>query len=187
MSVLNAFVDEIENRKVKELSILDSTLSDKRENTEITLKERLSEIKEKYENESRIRSQREFARISESARLQAKKIIFDTINTNMDSTIQLIKDELKGYSKKSEYKKILERMIQYSKKELGDKIIVNCREVDAEFVQNKGVTLGPFISTLGGIIASDIDNVREVDLTFEELLNSHEDEVKNLLLEKMVK
>jgi len=187
MSVLNAFLDEIENRKSKELSILDSTLSNKKSTIEGALKERLEEIREKYDTESKIRSQREFARISESARLHAKKIIFDAINTNMDSTFGLIKEELKNYTQKSDYKKVLEQMIQYSKKELGTDIIVNCRESDAEFLKSKGVSLGSFISTLGGIIASDSNKVKEIDLTFEELLNSHEDEIKNLLLEKMVR
>lgn len=187
MSVLNAFLDEIENRKSKELSILDSTLSNKKANIERTLKERLDEIKEKYATEAKIRSQREFARISESARLHAKKIIFDAINTNMDSTFGLIKEELRNYTKKAEYKKVLDKMIQYSKKELGNDIIVNCRETDTEFLKSKDIPLGHFISTLGGIIASDGNNVKEIDLTFEELLNSHEDEIKNLLLEKMVK
>ena len=49
------------------------------------------------------------------------------------------------------------------------------------------VTVGSSISTMGGIFAVDKSQSREIDLTFEELLENHEDEIKNFLYEKMIK
>jgi vacuolar-type H+-ATPase subunit E/Vma4 len=49
------------------------------------------------------------------------------------------------------------------------------------------IIFGPSIQTIGGVRAEDKNRTRELDLTFEELLRSHEDEVKNILLERMIK
>ena len=47
-----------------------------------------------------------------------------------------------------------------------------------------GITIDSTIKTLGGIIAENNDGTKEIDLTFEELLRTHEDEVKGFLTEK---
>src|SRR6187200_2568213 len=100
MSALNTFEEEIQDRKRKELAILNSLLDEK--------KERLTEIKEKYDSESDNKAKREFARITESARLDAKKILFDAINSTMSTALDSIKVELKNDTKKADYKKRLE-------------------------------------------------------------------------------
>jgi V/A-type H+-transporting ATPase subunit E len=48
------------------------------------------------------------------------------------------------------------------------------------------VPVGSSINTLGGIIAEDNEGKKELDLTFEELLRTSEDNVKGFLLEKMM-
>ncbi|GFN41592.1 MAG: V-type ATP synthase subunit E, partial [Marine Group I thaumarchaeote] len=48
------------------------------------------------------------------------------------------------------------------------------------------ITVGSPIQTLGGIIAENNDGTKELDLTFEELLRTHEDEIKNTILEKIM-
>jgi vacuolar-type H+-ATPase subunit E/Vma4 len=45
----------------------------------------------------------------------------------------------------------------------------------------------PPINTLGGIISEDKQGTRELDLTFEELLRTKEDDVKGFLLERLMK
>ena len=52
---------------------------------------------------------------------------------------------------------------------------------------NNNLSLGSSIKTIGGIFVEDINRTRELDLTFEELLRTHEDDLKNFLLERMVK
>ena len=75
-------------------------------------------------------------------------------------------------------------MVNSSKKKLGQKIMVHCREEDRTVLKEKGVTIGSTIQTLGGIIAENNDGTKEIDLTFEELLRTHEDEVKSFLTER---
>ncbi len=186
MSALNTFEEEIQDRKKKELAILNSLLDEKKNRIAQIKNEKLKEIKEKYENESENKSQREFARITESARLEAKKILFDAINMNMSSALDAIKLELKNYTKKADYKKTLEKMVLYAKRHLGEDIIIKCRESDTPYLKEMKVTIGSGIATMGGFVAVDKSQSREIDLTFEELLENHEDEVKNFLYEKMI-
>lgn len=186
MSALNTFDEEIQDRKKKELSILNSLLDDKKAKIEAIKAEKLKDINEKYENEAENKSQREYSRITESARLESKKILFDVINTNMDTAFDSIKHELKTFTKKSEYKKTLERMVSFAKKEFGDEVTIRCRESDITIVKDLKANTGQQLNTIGGIIAIDKTGTRELDLTFEELLENHEDEIKNFLYEKMV-
>jgi vacuolar-type H+-ATPase subunit E/Vma4 len=118
--------------------------------------------------------------------LEAKKILFDAININMSTALDAIKQELKNYTKKADYKKTLEKMVLFAKKHLGEDIIVRCKESDTPYLKEMKVTFGSSISTMGGLVAIDKSQSREIDLTFEELLENHEDEVKNFLYEKMI-
>lgn len=186
MSALNTFDEEIQDRKKKELSILNSLLDDKKAKIEAIQAEKLKDIKDKYASEAENKSQREYSRITESARLESKKILFDVINANMNSAFDSIKHELKAFTKKSEYTKILERMVLFAKRELGDDVTVRCRESDNQMIKDLKANVGTHIGTIGGIIAIDKTGTRELDLTFEELLENHEDEIKNFLYEKMV-
>ena len=112
--------------------------------------------------------------------------MFDAINKNLDSTFDVITQELSNYTKTSEYKKILQKMVETSKKKLDNNIIVHCRKEDQTIFKSGDITVGSSIQTLGGIIAENKDGTKELDLTFEELLRTHEDEIKNTILEKIM-
>ena len=76
-------------------------------------------------------------------------------------------------------------MVDYSKKVLAKELVVRCREEDKSFFKD-GIQIGSTIQTLGGFIAENKDGTKEIDLTFEELLRSNEDEIKNTILEKIL-
>ncbi len=186
MSALNTFIQEIEGRKKREISTLNASLNEVKSKISKTKEESLKAIEEKYSNESKVKSQRESARISESARLQAKKILFDAINANMDSTFGKIKSELSDYTKKSEYRVILENMVNYAKRYLGEDIVIQCRAEDVDILKDMKVKIGSPIPTIGGILSTDVHNTKEIDMTFEELLRNHEDDIRGFLIKKMV-
>ena len=183
---IDQFVDEIQNRKKNELADLDKKLNDKKSETDSKKNSAVKELKENYANEAKTKAEREGARIVEAGKLEAKKILFDAINKNLDSTFDVIKKELDGYSKKPEYKQVLQKLIVYSKKVLAKKIIIHCREEDKSFFKDKDIKIGSVIQTLGGIIAENKEKTKEIDLTFEELLRNNEDEIKNTILEKIL-
>jgi len=171
--------------KKNDLSDLDKKLDDKKSETNAKKNSVIKELKDNYANEAITKAEREGARIVEAGKLEAKKILFDAINKNLDSTFDVIKKELDGYSKKSEYKKVLQKLVDYSKKVLAKELVVRCREEDKSFFKD-GVQAGSTIQTLGGFIAENKEGTKEIDLTFEELLRNNEDEIKNTILEKIL-
>ena len=182
---IDQFVSEIQNRKKNDLAELDKKLSDKKSETNSKKNSMVKELKENYSDEAKTKAEREGARIVEAGKLEAKKILFDAINKNLDSTFDVIKKELDEYANKPEYKKVLEKLVAYSKKVLAKDIIIHCREEDKSFFKS-GVKVGSTITTLGGFIAENKEGTKELDLTFEELLRNNEDEIKNTILEKIL-
>ena len=188
MARLDVFIQEIENRKEQDIQILEKKLSEKKEEIRRTKETTIRELQNQYSEEAKIKSQKEYARIVEASKLQAKKILFESINENMDSTFDIIIQEMKGYVQKPEYKNLLKKMITFSKNTLGPDAIIHCRSNDASTLKEMNVPIiDPPINTLGGIIAEDKQGMRELDLTFEELLRTKEDDVKGFLLERLMK
>jgi len=183
---IDTFLHEIENRKKKDIENLDKELADKKSATEIKKNTAIKELQEHYSTEAKIKSERDASRIVEAGKLEAKKILFDAINKNLVSTLDVIKQDLSNYTKTLEYKKVLQKMVETSKKLLDKKILVHCREEDKAVFNSDDIDIGSSIQTLGGIIAENNDGKKELDLTFEELLRTHEDEIKTTILEKIM-
>jgi V/A-type H+-transporting ATPase subunit E len=184
---LDTFIQEIEERKTKKINLLDITLSEKIARIQHTKETTLKEMQQHYTDEAKARSQKEAARIVEASRLKAKKILFDAINASMDSTFNTIREELVRYSRTPEYKMTLENMVKYAKKKLGKDILIHCRNDDMIILKGMNMTPHTSIQTIGGILAENKTATMELDLTFEELLRTHEDKIQNFLLERLMK
>ena len=182
---IETFLLEIENRKKREIGSLDKDLAEKKSKLQTELDITIKEIQEKFANEAKVKSEREYARIIEAGKLQAKKIMFDAINANMQSAFDVIKKEVENYTKSPQYKKALETMVNSAKKKLGQNIVVHCRNEDKSVLKDMGVTVDKSIKTLGGIVAENKEGTKELDLTFEELLRTNEDQIKSFLSERM--
>ncbi len=182
---IETFLLEIENRKKREIEGLEKDLTEKKAKLQAEMSHTVKEIQERFANEAKIKSEREHARIIEAAKLQSKKILFDAINSNMQSAFNVIQKEIENYTKSPQYKKALETMVNTSKKKLGQNIMVHCREEDKSILKDLGITIDKSIKTLGGIIAENKEGTKELDLTFEELLRTHEDQIKSFLSERM--
>ncbi len=183
---IDIFIDEIQSRKKKEINNLDKELDNKQSEAEIKKNTTIKELQENYSNEAKTKSEKEASRIVEAGKLEAKKILFDAINQNLDSTFDKIKQELVNYTKTSEYKTKLQKMAETAKNALGDNIVIHCREEDKAVFSGNDITLGSSIQILGGLVAENNDGAKELDLTFEELLRTHEDEIKTTILEKIL-
>mgnify|MGYP001303196057 CR=1 FL=1 len=154
---IESFIREIESRKKTEIESFEKEFNDKKTELETKKNETIKDLSENYDKESKTRSERESARIIESGKLEAKKILFDAINKNLDSTFNIIRQDLVEYTKKSEYKTVLEQMIKTCQKRLDKKITVHCKEEDKQFLNISDITIGSSIHTLGGIIAENDD------------------------------
>lgn len=106
----------------------------------------------------------------------------------MDSTLNTIREDLKIYSQKPDYKNTIKKMVKYAKMKLNSQdIIIHCRNDDNIILNGLNINPGSPIQTIGGILAENKNGTMEIDLTFEELLRTHEDEIQNFLLEKLIK
>ena len=76
-------------------------------------------------------------------------------------------------------------MINVARKGLGEDLRVFCREEDRPILKDMSVTVDDKpIQTLGGIIVENKEGMMELDFTFEELLRTHDEEVRAILQEK---
>ena len=183
---IDIFLQEIESRKKKDISNIDREFDDKKSEIETKKNTAIKELQEHFSRESKTNSEKKASRIIEAGKLEAKKILFKAINKNLDSTFDVIKQDLGNYANTSDYKKILEKMVKTAKKTFDDKIIIHCRKEDGSTLKAKGITIGSSIQTLGGIIVENSSSTKEIDLTFEELLRTYEDEIKTTILEKIL-
>jgi len=183
---IDIFLNEIETRKKKDISDVDKEFDNKKSEIETKKNTAVKELQEHFSKEAKTNSEKEASRIIEAGKLEAKKILFKAINKNLDSTFDVIKQDLGNYANTPDYKKILEKMVKTVKKTFDKKITIHCRKEDESTLKAKGFIIGSSIQTLGGIIAENSSNTKEIDLTFEELLRTHEDEIKTTILEKIL-
>jgi len=139
---IDIFLDEIENRKKKDISNIDKEFDAKKSEIETKKNTAIKELQEHYSKEAKTKSEKEASRIVEASKLEAKKILFGAINKNLDSTFDVIKQELANYTKTPEYKKVLEKMVSTAKKTFDDKITIHCRKEDESTLKGKGITIG---------------------------------------------
>jgi vacuolar-type H+-ATPase subunit E/Vma4 len=76
-------------------------------------------------------------------------------------------------------------MVNVARKRLGQDAQVHCREEDRQILKDLHATVSNKpIQTLGGIIVENKEGTMELDLTFEELLRTRDEEVRVILLGK---
>jgi vacuolar-type H+-ATPase subunit E/Vma4 len=179
------FLVEIRNRKKRELEALDAELTEKQETLLEEKDEGIKDLRGRYERETKLRTERETTSIIEATHLQAKRLVFEAMNANFNLALDLIRQELKNYSKNSKYKGILEEMIKISKTRLGEDIQIWCREEDRGILKDIGMTASDnSIQILGGIMVENHDGTMQFDFTFDELLRIHEDDIYGVLVGK---
>jgi vacuolar-type H+-ATPase subunit E/Vma4 len=183
---IETFTEEINSRKRRELEALDTLLAEEKTALQIKKDSTIKDMHEHFSNDAKRKSEREAARIVEAVRLQAKKILFDAINVNLDSAFEVMKEGLRSYANSSEYNVALQKMIVTAKKNLGPKIKVSCREQDRSTLAELGVIVIKTIQTIGGVVAENENGTKELDMNFEELLRIHEDEAKSLIMEDIL-
>ena len=81
---IDIFLDEIENRKKKDISDIDKEFDDKKSEIETKKNTAVKEVQEHYSKEAKTKSEKEASRIVEASKLEAKKILFNAINKNLD-------------------------------------------------------------------------------------------------------
>jgi vacuolar-type H+-ATPase subunit E/Vma4 len=185
MMGVDALLNEVEQRRKRALEALEGEYGAKREEVKKRTEEQRAYIMEAAKREAAALAQKEKTRIQGAAKLQAKKLLFDATEKLLENNIEALKEALADYAESPAYSELLTRMARYASKRLGGKIKVTCRKEDEATLKAAGAKIdSTSLNSIGGFKADSEDGTLELDLTFEELLRSREDEVRASILGK---
>jgi V/A-type H+-transporting ATPase subunit E len=185
MMGVDALLKEVEGRRQKAIDALNAEYTAKREEVKKATDEQLAYIKESANREAAALSQKETTRVEGASKLQAKKMVFDATEKLLEGNISALKEALAELAESPAYPELLARMARYASRRLGGKIVVNCRKADEAALKAAGARIGSAnLNATGGFKADSEDGTLELDLTFEEILRSREDEVRASILGK---
>jgi V/A-type H+/Na+-transporting ATPase subunit E len=185
MMGVDALLKEVEERRKKAIEALESEYSIKREEVKKRTEEQLAYVLGSAKREGEALAQKEKTRIEGAAKLQAKKMVFDATEKLLESNISALRGALAELAASPAYSELLSRMDRYASTRLGGKIAVACRKGDEAALKAAGAKISSAsLNSIGGFKADSEDGTLELDLTFEEILRSREDEVRAAILGK---
>lgn len=174
---------EVEDKRKKALEAIESEYAAKIEDIRKNAEREKKSSQESAKRQALELSQRERIRIDGSAKLQAKKMIFDATEKMLESNLAALKQTLSDWAGTKEYQDLLPKMVKYASKRLGGEIKVACRAADVAVLKKSGIEVASSnLNTMGGFRAEKKDGTLELDLTLEEILRGREDEVRRLII-----
>jgi vacuolar-type H+-ATPase subunit E/Vma4 len=178
-----ALLGEVGERCRETIKALESEYLTKKEEVARRAAEQKSYIQESGRKEAEAAAQKEKARIEGAARLQAKKMIFEATEKELESNLAALRQVLADYAESKDYQNMLAKMVSYAEKSLGAPIGIECRPSDAAALKKLGVKVtSSDLSSIGGFTATSKDGTLALDLTFEELLRTHDEDVRAAIL-----
>ncbi len=185
MMGVDTLLKEVEDRRKKALETLEAEYSAKRQEVKKRTAEQVAYIMESAKKEAVTLAQKEITRIEGAAKLQSKKLIFDATEKLLENNIAALRDALAEYASSPAYAELLAKMAKYASMRLEGKIAVTCRKQDEAALKAAGAKIASTnLNSIGGFKADSEDGSLELDLTFEEILRSREDEVRASILGK---
>jgi V/A-type H+-transporting ATPase subunit E len=179
-----SLLKEVEERRKKEIARLEAEFQSKREEVERTTETEIRRISDSAKMQASESVQRERIRIEGAGKLQAKKLLFDATEKMLENNLSAVSQYFAEYARTKDYPQLLNRMVRYSQKRLGGgKVLLICRKADAETLSSDSSVqiISSDLNSMGGLRAENEDRTLELDLTFEEILRNHQDEIRALL------
>jgi len=176
---------EVEERQKKALEELESDYAARKAELVKNTTDEIASMKESAKKDALALCERERARISGVANLQAKKMVLDASEKMIESNLLALKEVLASYAESKEYPGLLLRMAKYATARLGASVGVVCRRSDTAILKQAGVKIiSSDLNSIGGFKAKSDDGNLELDLTFEEILRIHDEEARTYILGK---
>ena len=125
-------------------------------------------------------------RILAMARRNANKYIIEAKEKLINECIEEIKKELKKLPSR-QYKKFIEKILKEAIKEMKDGYILASRKEDEEIAKKMGIEVKGKIDAIGGVIIKSKDGSKEINSTFDALLERKRDEIRIKIAEKLWK
>jgi len=185
MMGVDALLKEVEDRRKKALDALEAEYGAKGEEVRKKTAEQVAYIMDSAKKEAVSLAQKEVTKIDGAAKLQSKKLLFDATEKLLENNIAALRDALAKLASSPSYDELLTKMAKYASKRLDGKISVACRKQDEAALKEAGAKIASTgLNSIGGFKATSEDGTLELDLTFEEILRSREDEVRASILGK---
>ena len=180
-----ALLGEVEEKRKKTIEMLETEYSAKKDEVAKRAAEQKSYIVDSSRKQAAAVSQRERIRIAGAAKLKAKKMVFDATERMLEANVEALRQVLADFAGTEDYQEMLPKMVAYASKRLGGSISVHSRPDDASALKKLGVKVSSSdLASMGGFKATNLDDTLELDITFEELLRSREDEARASILGK---
>lgn len=180
---LDRLVAEIEARGREELAREEARGAAERARLLAERERRVAEVRDGLARSAEADAARERAQRVAAAKLQARKLLYETRETRMGGALAATRTLLAEFTRSDEYREVVKRMVAVAQAQLGKDLRVFGRAEDAALL--KSVAGKAFAPTpqgvLGGIVAETADGARRLNLTFDELLRLREDKVRDLL------
>ena len=174
---------EVEDKRKRTLDHLDSEYATRINDLKRHAESDKLNIQENARKQAQEQVQREKIRIEGAAKLQGKKLIFDATEKMLEANLGELRRTLGEWVSSKDYQELLPRMVKYASKRLGGEIRIICRQDDAAALKRWGAEIvSSDLNSIGGFKAEKKDGTLELDLTFEEILRSREEEVRRSIL-----
>lgn len=181
---LEALLKEVEARSASETRALEMKLEAERKAVEAQTRAEVERIRSDADRKSQVEAAREKARLLASAKLEAKKVLFEARERRTNAALEEVKKRLAAYAKSAEYPGLLASMVSAGTGVLGDKVRLLMRPEDVALLPAKmrsWVDDKRPIAVMGGLVVERADGSRSLNYTFEELLRLREDRVREIL------
>ena len=176
---------DIEARRKSALAQLDSDFQAKTADLQNKTEQERSNITESAKKQAVELSQRERIRVEGAAKLQSKKMIFDATEKMLENNLEILRQSMVDFAASKDYSDLLPAMVEYASKRLGGEIRVTCRREDVAIMKKTGAEVtSSSLNAVGGFKAEKKDGTQEIDLTFDEILRSRDEEVRAFIMSK---
>jgi len=136
----------------------------------------IREAKKKAEREAKeieAKGEKGAARLREktlaSARRKAREMEMQAKEEMIQECIEKAKEELKKL-KGRKYEVAIKKFIEEGKRSLGECVVVPSREQDIKIAEKMGIKVEGKVDSIGGVIIKSKDGSREIDNTFESIM-----------------
>lgn len=181
---LEALLREVDQRSAAEVQALEAKYASESKAIEDSTRAEVERIRAEADRKSQVEAGREKARLVASAKLEAKKALFEARERRTNAALDEVRARLAAYSKSAEYPSVLVSMVNYATSVLGDKVRLLARPEDVPLLPAKArawVDTARPLSSMGGLVIERADGSRSLNFTFEELLRLREDRVREIL------
>lgn len=146
--------------------------------------EKGKEEAEKIRREGIKEAGRRKEKILAAGRRKAKSYLIKAREEIIENCINKIKEYLKKLDGKK-YEKIVGNLVKEGVKEIRDGYIISTREEDEKIAKKFGMEVKKKVNGIGGVILKSKDGKKEIDLTFDTMIERRKDEIRIKIAEKL--